>query len=95
MSTANAQFNQDDEQIRVTHWSFGADGDDTGHHVHEYDYLVVPITGGTFLVQAADGSDKSMVQHPGSSYPGIAGAAHNVINRSGRPTSFVEIEFKK
>lgn len=89
------QLNQDEEHIRVTHWSFGADGDDTGHHVHEYNYLVVPITGGTFLVEAADGSNKTMTQQPGASYAGIAGAAHNVINRSGSSASFVEIEFKK
>lgn len=95
MSTADAQLNQDDEHIRVTHWSFEADGDDTGQHVHEYDYLVVPITGGTFFVEAPDGSAKTMIQQPGSSYAGIAGAAHNVTNRSGHPAGFVEIEFKK
>jgi len=35
----------DDERVRVTTWTFAADGDETGHHVHEYDYLVVPVTG--------------------------------------------------
>ena len=40
-------------RVRVTRWTF-RDGDETGHHVHEYDYLVVPLTGGTFTAKSRD-----------------------------------------
>ena len=32
----------DNEKTRVTLWTFEP-GEDTGQHVHEYDYVVVPM----------------------------------------------------
>ena len=32
----------DNDRVRVTLWSFEK-GEETGFHVHEYDYVVVPI----------------------------------------------------
>jgi quercetin dioxygenase-like cupin family protein len=55
MSAAEATTVVDNEQVRVTTWTFGADGDTTGWHLHENDYIVVPVTGGTFAVTAPDG----------------------------------------
>ena len=46
MSAAQATTVVDDERVRITTWMFGADGDSIGWHVHEYDYIVVPVTGG-------------------------------------------------
>ena len=35
-------------------------GESTGHHIHEYDYVVVPLTGGELtIVDAAGNSTKS------------------------------------
>ena len=84
---------QDDERVRVTGWTF-ADGESTGPHRHEHDYLVVPITGGTFEVVDADGSTRTMTQRPGAPYQGKAGTEHDVINRSRQTATFVEVELK-
>ena len=54
----------DDDRVRVTALTF-ADGDETGDHRHEYDYLVVPVTGGTFTVIERDGSTRELAQEAG------------------------------
>jgi beta-alanine degradation protein BauB len=94
MSTARSETSTDDNRLRITTWTFG-DGEDTGHHRHEYDYAVVPITGGTFEITEPDGTTREMTQHAARSYLGRAGTEHNVINRSGRIAVFVELEFKQ
>jgi quercetin dioxygenase-like cupin family protein len=83
----------DDERVRVTTWTFGAEGDNTGRHVHEYDYLVVPVTGGTFRVSAPDGATREMTQRAGEPYLGTAGTEHDVV--AGAAAVFVEIELKR
>ncbi len=95
MSAAQAAITTDDERIRVTTWTFAADGDAIGHHRHEFDYVVVPVTGGTFAVTEADGSVRELVQTAGSPYPGAAGTEHDVTNASGREAVFVEVELKR
>jgi quercetin dioxygenase-like cupin family protein len=94
VSSASAVVTVDDDRTRVTTWTFGARDDDTGPHVHEYDYIVVPVTGGAFTVTAADGSTREMVQQAGSPYLGIAGTAHNVTSAGDAPATFVEVELK-
>jgi quercetin dioxygenase-like cupin family protein len=84
----------DDDRVRVSTLEF-EDGDETGHHRHAYDYVVVPITGGTFVVHEVDGTTRELSQVAGSAYLGKAGTEHNVVNRSGRSASFVEIELKR
>ena len=86
----------DDERIRVTTWTFGAEGDAIGRHVHEYDYVVVPVTGGTFTVTEADGeTTRRLEQRAGEAYLGKAGTEHDVANAGSAPASFVEIELKR
>ncbi|MDP4805126.1 MAG: hypothetical protein NWR45_09250 [Candidatus Nanopelagicales bacterium] len=82
----------DDGHIRVTRWHFEP-GASTGMHVHEFDYLVVPVTGGEFIVNNAEGLSTSMIQQPGECYKRQAGVMHNVISNSPRAMNFVEIEF--
>jgi hypothetical protein len=84
----------DDERIRVTTWTFD-DGQDTGPHRHEFDYLVVPVTGGSFEILDADGTVWERTQDAAKPYLGRAGTEHNVINRSGRSAIFVEVELKR
>jgi beta-alanine degradation protein BauB len=84
----------EDDRVRVTTLAFG-DGDETGDHRHEYDYLVVPVTGGMFTVIERDGSTRELAQEAGVPYRGRAGTEHNVINASGRAATFVEIELKR
>ena len=94
MSQAHARTDVDDERVRITTWTFGADGENTGPHVHEYDYIVVPVTGGTFAVTEADGGTRELAQQAGSPYLGTAGTDHDVANASGATAVFVEIELK-
>lgn len=95
MTSARSETSVDDQRVRVTTWTFAAQNDDTGFHTHEYDYIVVPVTGGTFTVIAEDETSRQMTQRAGVPYPGTAGTAHNVIHSGEAPAVFVEIELKQ
>ena len=56
----------DNERVIVTRWDF-APGAETGSHVHQHDYVVVPLTAGTLrLVEPAGTRDVSL--QVGASY---------------------------
>jgi hypothetical protein len=93
MAQARASIHADNDRVRVTTWTF-SDGEATGPHVHEFDYVVVPITGGRFVVTDRDGAVHELAQDAASPYFRPAGAAHDVVNRSGREAVFIEIELK-
>jgi hypothetical protein len=85
----------DDGRARVTTWTFSRAGAATGQHRHEFDYIVVPVTGGTFQVTGADGSVTTMTQVAGVPYLRPAGTTHDVTSTSGHEAVFVEIELKR
>ena len=60
----------------------------------EFDYVVVPVTGGTFAVVLPDGTQRQMTQVPGAPYLGSAGTEHDVISAGEGERAFVEIEYK-
>jgi beta-alanine degradation protein BauB len=94
MADARSETTIDDERVRVTTWSFEKAGDSTGAHVHEYDYVLVPITGGTLTaVSTTDGSVRTITQVAGSPYTGQAGLAHTVT-ADADGIVFVEVELK-
>lgn len=95
MSEAHHIVSADNDQVRVTTWTFGGAGAATGQHRHEFDYVVVPITGGRFTVTDIDGSVREMDQVAGSPYLGAAGTAHDVVSATDREAVFVEIELKR
>jgi beta-alanine degradation protein BauB len=95
MSAARATTVVDDERVRITTLTFDAVGDATGWHVHEYDYVIVPVTGGTFEVTAPDGGTHELAQQAGSPYLGSAGTEHDVVNVGAAAAAFVEIELKR
>jgi quercetin dioxygenase-like cupin family protein len=94
MAQRDSTIQHEDGRMRVNRLTFAAAGDETGIHVHEFDYLVVPVTGGDLTVVGADGSTRELHQEPGVSYTGKAGTHHNVVSASAAPVMFVEIEFK-
>ena len=94
MTTARATVDIDDARVRVTTWSFAQAGDATGPHLHEFDYVVIPVTGGTFTVTDADGTTREMLQQAGSSYRGAAGTHHDVVSSAAHEVVFVEVELK-
>jgi quercetin dioxygenase-like cupin family protein len=83
----------DDEIVRVTEWSFEP-GARTGHHRHEYDYVVVPMCDGLLRIESAAGTTHFELKK-GVSYARRAGVEHDVINAGPAPLSFVEIESKR
>jgi quercetin dioxygenase-like cupin family protein len=95
MTSARSIVSEDNDQVRVTTWTFQAAGAATGRHRHEFDYIVVPVTGGTFTVTDADGTVREMNQVAGSPYLGTAGTDHDVVSAGDREAVFVEIELKR
>lgn len=93
MTQAQATVSVDDDRVRVTTWDFEP-GAATGAHRHEFDYIVVPVTGGAFGVLAADGAESERIQVAGVPYTGTAGTEHDVANATDSRLTFVEIELK-
>ncbi len=90
---AIATLQIDNERVRVTQYRFPP-GSETGHHVHEYDYVVVPVIGGRLTMTDDDGKVTQADLALGESYNRPAGVSHNVMNDSGAEIAFVEIELK-
>lgn len=83
----------DNDRVRVTEYRF-APGAETGHHIHQWDYVVVPQTAGTLAIEAPDGSITEAPLSPGASYYRAAGVEHNVVNAGPEEVVFIEIEMK-
>jgi len=93
MAQAEASVIVDSERIRVTSWTFQP-GQATGMHRHELDYVVVPVSGGSFTVTGPDGARSELRQEPGQAYARQAGVEHDVANAGPRAAVFVEVELK-
>ena len=83
----------DDNAVRVTEWHFPP-GAETGAHVHDMDYVVVPMTSGALTIEMHDGSVVLSNLTAGQSYARKTGVAHNVINDNDFAFTFVEVEIK-
>ena len=87
---ATAHMQLENEWVKVTEWRF-APGAETGHHVHAYDYVIVPLTTGTLrLDEGATRRDAQLTA--GVAYARQKGVAHNVINPNSFEFRFLEIE---
>jgi quercetin dioxygenase-like cupin family protein len=95
VSAARHVVNADNDDVRVTTWTFEAAGEAIGQHRHEFDYVVVPVTGGRFKVVDLDGTERAMEQVAAEPYLGTAGTEHDVISDSPSKAVFVEIELKR
>jgi quercetin dioxygenase-like cupin family protein len=80
------------DRVIVTEWRF-APGSETGWHIHGHDYVVVPQTDGQLLLETKTGDRQSKL-HAGSSYAGLKGVEHNVVNASDHEVVFIEGEIK-
>jgi quercetin dioxygenase-like cupin family protein len=89
---AVATLQIDNDRVRVTEWRF-APGAETGYHRHGFDYVVVPMTTGTLLVETPQGEVRSPLR-AGVSYARLTGVEHNVVNANDFEFAFVEIELK-
>lgn len=82
----------DNDRVKVTEWRF-APGAETGYHQHAMDYVVVPMTTGTLLLETPQSEIRSPLT-AGVSYTRLTGVQHNVINDNDYEFIFVEIELK-
>jgi len=80
----------ENEWVKVTEWRF-APGAETGHHVHAYDYVVVPLTSGVLRLEDSTGRTEAQLTS-GVAYAREKGVEHNVINANSFEFRFVEIE---
>ena len=90
---AKANVQIDNERIRVTEYSFNYN-EETGFHVHKWDYVVVPQTNGKLLLIDDNGVETTATLFKGQPYYREAGVSHNVINNGDEKLVFIEIEIK-
>ena len=69
------------ERVRVTERLL-LPGESTGHHIHEYDYVVVPLTGGELTIVDSEGNSTKFPTEMGGARARQKGVAHNVFNLS-------------
>jgi len=80
----------DNARARVTRHRL-APGAHTGFHRHEYDYIVVPISGGR--MRTVEGTREVFADlSSGVSYFRSAGVEHDVFNAGDEELVFVEVE---
>ena len=91
-TAATGTVQVDTTEARVTEWRLPV-GSAIGHHRHEHDYVVVPITDGVLTVISVSGTAQSPIRI-GQSYFRKAGVEHDVRNETAREIVFVEIEIK-
>lgn len=82
----------DNADVRVTEWRF-APGTATGHHRHEWPYVVVPLTTGVLAVDGPQGTTTTTLT-AGDPYFRPAGVEHDVRNVNAFEFAFIEIEIK-
>lgn len=90
--TATCELLSEDSRTKVWRWSFQS-GEQTGMHVHEYDYIAIPISGGQFQATLADGTVMDVLQESGVPYSRQAGVHHNVKFVDKGKAAFIEIEY--
>ena len=63
----------ENDRARVTRWRFPKRDDNTGWHVHEHDYLVVPLYDGVLNIRDAKGNISQSDLRSGVPYFGKQG----------------------
>jgi len=82
----------DNDRVRITRWELPPHSS-IGWHEHGLPYCVVMVTDGTLSVH--DGTNVSETTlRAGQSYSRPAGVRHDVMNATGQPLTFIEVELK-
>jgi quercetin dioxygenase-like cupin family protein len=93
MLSAKSEVQIDNPEVRVTEWRL-APGSATGYHIHEMDYVIVPVTAGEMTIVAPDGERSHAQLGVGKSYFRKAGVEHDVLNETAAEIVFLEVELK-
>jgi len=91
---ANANVLIDNDKVKVTEWSFEV-GESTGHHIHKYNYIVIPMLDGELKIVDKNNNETISKLAKGGAYYREKGVEHNVLNNNNIPYSFIEIELVK
>ncbi|PHR10287.1 MAG: cupin [Sulfitobacter sp.] len=83
----------ENDRARVTRWRFPKRDDNTGWHVHEHDYLVVPLYDGVLDIRDAKGNISQSDLRSGVPYFGKQGVEHDVSSPNDFEFAFIEVEF--
>ncbi len=83
----------EDEKTRITHWIMKP-GEQTGWHSHDFDYVVVQLSGGRLHLDYADGTEREVDYAPGGTLTGTAPVEHNAISVGDEAIESLEIEYK-
>ena len=78
---AQAQLMIDNDRTRVMEWVFEI-GEETGQYIHEFDYVVVPMSDGELKIIREDCSEMISKFSKGKSYFRNKGVNHNVLNNN-------------
>jgi len=78
-------------RVRATEWTFST-GAETGWHRHAHDYVIVPLADGRLLLEEPGGATRTTELKLGIPYARKEGVEHNVVNDSGGPFAFLELE---
>jgi beta-alanine degradation protein BauB len=89
---AVATVSVDNARVRVTEWRF-APGATTGHHRHEWAYVIVPMTTGRLAATGPAGDSVNELV-AGQPYFRPAGMEHDIRNANAFEFVFIEIELK-
>jgi beta-alanine degradation protein BauB len=93
MVSARSEVQIDAPEVRVTEWRL-APGSATGHHIHEMDYVIVPVTAGEMTIVSPGGERSKTQLGVGKSYFRKAGVEHDVLNETAAEIVFLEVELK-
>ena len=93
MLPATSEVQLDTAEVRVTRWRL-APGSATGHHIHEMDYVIVPVTSDEMTIVAPNGERSRAQLSAGKSYFRKAGVEHDVLNETATEIVFLEVELK-
>jgi hypothetical protein len=89
---ATCELLSEDFRTKVWRWSFES-GQATGMHIHKYDYVAIPISGGDFTATMDSGEVLEFTQIAGTPYQRSAVFHHKVLFVGEGKASFVEVEF--
>lgn len=89
---SHAEVQLENEHFRVTKWTIEPGGV-IPMHVHEYEYVVIPMVTDSMHVVSDDGSEFVAELRIGESYSRPRGSTHQIENREGdAAVVFVEVE---
>ena len=93
MLTTKSEVHVDMPAVRATAWR-PTTGSTTGHHIHEMDYVIVPVTSGEMTIVVPGGERSKAPLAVGKSYFRKAGVEHDMLDATATDVVFPEIELK-